>query len=409
MAKKSCNSVSTQKGCSDNSSYAEVKSAQEKMITLLDNTETILDNFSSSLSVFCEAEQENLIQIDNKLSTVVDINKECCDAINLALSRLITVIVNIDICDNLCLLDGIIECDVIPTTTEEVTTTEQATTEPVTTEEITTTEITTTEENGTTVEPTTTIEPTTTEFIIEFFARYFNTETTANETHLLDTSGNHRDLLLTRINCVLGDGTAKLTFTNLPTYDSLTIIEDGIGTPKTLTANELILDNGKTYNYAVFKNVDNEVAKFPLMEHDSDYDIDVVINFYDVIGIANCVLTNGSSDNISKADGLSWNFEHGFAVEIGYNTQHPKMESGIGYGGITDETITETRAWSVNANQYVQAPDDDTDFVDRDTDNQFYSAGVPFNLNLADIYDNDYITVTKDADVITDLKIELLI
>lgn len=118
MAKKSCNSVSTQKGCSDNSSYGELKTAQEKMLVTLTNTETILDNFSSTLAVFCQEEQTNLLEIDSKLDEVVHINSECCNTLSLKLQQLITVIDNLGVCNDYCLLEGDIECNVTPTPLE---------------------------------------------------------------------------------------------------------------------------------------------------------------------------------------------------------------------------------------------------------------------------------------------------
>lgn len=235
-----------------------------------------------------------------------------------------------------------------------------------------------------------------------FFARYFNTGTKVSETQLLDTTGNARHMTLTRRNCLLGDGTAKLTFSDLPTYDALTIVEDGTSTVKTLTALELVLTNAKKYNYAIFTNAGVEVAKFPLMEHDSDYVVNATINCYDVIGTASCVLTSGSSANISKADGLSWNFRYGFVIMDGFNIWFPK-KVGVGYGG-SPEGGTEYPAYSTAANQYIKAPAADAVLITRDTEEQFYDTGTPIDVHIADIYANSYVQVTGTG-VVTDLKI----
>lgn len=233
---------------------------------------------------------------------------------------------------------------------------------------------------------------------------FTNSTTHMTDTQLLDTSGYERHLTWTRRNCLLGDGTAKLTFSNLPTYDSLTIIEDGVETTKTLTALELTLASGKKYNYAVFKNAGTVVSKFPLMEYDSDYTVPSTLNCYDVIGSASCVVTSGDIDNVSKADGLSYNFKYGFAKIVGIDIYYPKKENTSGYGGITTQSIVEYLPFSLEANQYVKAPTADTVFITNDTDEQFYDAGTPINVNLIDLFNSTFVSIT-----ITDNIINLLI
>ena len=230
-----------------------------------------------------------------------------------------------------------------------------------------------------------------------FFARFFNTDEKVSETQLLDTSGNNRHFTLTRRNCLVGDGVAKLTFSSLPTYDLLTIVENGVQVEKTLTANELVLDDTKKYNYAIFSNESVEIAKFPLMEYDSDYmeAPETMLNF-DVIGNTECSFDGA----IGKADGLSWNFAHGFTLADGI--YFPKS-MGEGYAGEPEGGVVYA-AYHTAANQYIKAPADDVVLIASDTEEQFYDAGSPVDVHLCDIYANDYVQVTG-VGVVTDLKI----
>ena len=126
-----CNTSNT-KGCSDNKDYAELKSTQTKLLTKLEGIEVTLDSFQSALYSHCQLEGQNLDLINNRLSTVIDINNECCDIINLKLEQLASVIENIETCNNYCAIEGDIECEVTTTTTEEEGNTTTAT-EPETT------------------------------------------------------------------------------------------------------------------------------------------------------------------------------------------------------------------------------------------------------------------------------------
>jgi len=240
-----------------------------------------------------------------------------------------------------------------------------------------------------------------------YAARFFNLadSATVTETVLIDNSGNDRDFDLTRRNCVVGDGTAKLTFSNLPTYTSLTAEVDGTVTSLSLTSSEYTMANTSKYNYFVFMNDGAIVAEFPLMEHDSDDTMETTFNFYDVIGSgASCTLSSGDSDNISKNDGLSWNFRYGFAVISGGYAQHPKNKNTGGYAGISEETIIEYLPFSLYANQFVKAPASDSTLIALDTNNQFYVSSTPVDMNLGDLIETTYIDITLDGDIITDLK-----
>lgn len=234
-----------------------------------------------------------------------------------------------------------------------------------------------------------------------YFARFFNLPEKVTETHLIDTTGNDRHFTLTRRNCLIGDGVAKLTFSDLPIYDAMTIVEDGVEVAAELTANELVLADGKTYNYAVFTSLGVDVAKFPLMEHDSDDTVSLLLSCFDVIGNASCIC-NGDADNVVKANGLSWNFAHGFALMAENPIYYPK-KVGTGYGGAPVDAV-EFPAYHTAANQYVKATSDDVVFIALDSEEQFYDAGTPANVHLADIYANDYVQVTG-AGVVTDLKV----
>lgn len=120
---------------------------QGKIDDTLTNIQTVIDSLKSALSDYCTEEGTNLDAISTKLSTIIDLNLDCCEDINEKLEQLYDVIVAIP-------------QYVAPTTTVEITTT----VEPTTTLEVTTTaEITTTEEVTTTEQVTTTEEPTTTE------------------------------------------------------------------------------------------------------------------------------------------------------------------------------------------------------------------------------------------------------
>jgi hypothetical protein len=94
MTNDNCNSVANcgQGSCTDDDSYVKLKSTQPKIISKLTDIEATLDNFSQSLAIYCQLEQQNLTDIDSKLSEVININAECCNIINIKLSELITVI-----------------------------------------------------------------------------------------------------------------------------------------------------------------------------------------------------------------------------------------------------------------------------------------------------------------------------
>lgn len=101
MANDNCNSTSNNgKGkCSDDESYVKLKSTQPKIIAKLTDIEDTLDNFSGALALYCQLEQQNLTEIDSKLSDVININSECCSIVNLKLRGLLTVIDGISNCN----------------------------------------------------------------------------------------------------------------------------------------------------------------------------------------------------------------------------------------------------------------------------------------------------------------------
>ena len=133
-------------------------------------------------------------------------------------------------------------------------------------------------------------------------------------------AGKH--LQLVGANALIGDGVAKLTFASLPTYDAITILEDGVETVISLTTLEYVMSNLKKYNLVVFKNAGVEVAKFGLYEYDNELTIPSTLNFYDVLESgATCVLTSGGDANVSKSDLMSWNFEKGFNLYNGWQIE----------------------------------------------------------------------------------------
>ena len=101
MANDNCNSVSNcgTGSCSDDSSYAKLKATQPKIIAKLTDIEGTLDDFSEALSLYCQLEQQNLTEIDSKLSDVININSECCSIVNLRLGEIIAVINELQECE----------------------------------------------------------------------------------------------------------------------------------------------------------------------------------------------------------------------------------------------------------------------------------------------------------------------
>jgi hypothetical protein len=148
----------------------------------------------------------------------------------------------------------------------------------------------------------------------DLFARYFNVTPpyAPDGVTLLDTITGGYPFNIIKQNCVIGDGTAKLTFASLPAYDLITIEADGVETAISLTALEYVLLNTTLYNKVIFKNASVVVEKFNLNEYDSTKTVPTIKSFYGVKQSgATCVLTDDTA-NISKADGLSSNFEKGF-------------------------------------------------------------------------------------------------
>lgn len=121
MANDNCNTSRT-KGCTDDSSYSKLVSTQPKLLSKLVAIESTLDSFSSSLSLYCNTEQQNLTNIKNKLSDVIDVNAECCNIINVKLDELLVAIDAKESCDVHCAIDGYIDCYEATTTTEPTTT-----------------------------------------------------------------------------------------------------------------------------------------------------------------------------------------------------------------------------------------------------------------------------------------------
>lgn len=234
-----------------------------------------------------------------------------------------------------------------------------------------------------------------------FFASFFNPADIDSETKLLDSGGQGNDLLLVNRNCLVGDGTAALTFSNLPTYDAIIAVINGTETAISLSLAAYVMVNSSKYNYIIFKNTGSEVAKFPLMEGSG-------ANCFDVLGSgASCEITD-FADNWGKADGRSWNYKHGFALVPGSDILYPKNESGNGYGGITTETIVEKQPMDINADWELKA-DAAAGYAealaDLDTDEVFFVAGVPVAVNPADFINSDYINVEYTDTVITTLEI----
>lgn len=123
-----CNTNQTPK-CKSNKDAVQIMADQGKIDNTLNNIQTVVNSLKSALSDYCTEEGTNLDAISTKLSTIIDLNLDCCEDINEKLEQLYDVIVAIP-------------QYVAPTTTVEITTTVEPTT--------------------TTVEPTTTEEPTTT-------------------------------------------------------------------------------------------------------------------------------------------------------------------------------------------------------------------------------------------------------
>ena len=82
-------------GCTDNSSYGDVKSVQPKLLDKFSDIESTLQSFSNALALYCESEEQNLTQISNRLSDVILINTDCCNTINAKLQQLLAVIQSI--------------------------------------------------------------------------------------------------------------------------------------------------------------------------------------------------------------------------------------------------------------------------------------------------------------------------
>lgn len=113
--KSNCNtSYTKQGGCADTGEALLLKIISNKLSGDLTDISAVISEFQQSLHDYCDTESEKITQIDNKLASIIDINDECCDIINLKLEELFTVIENIDICVDPCALVGDIECNIEP-------------------------------------------------------------------------------------------------------------------------------------------------------------------------------------------------------------------------------------------------------------------------------------------------------
>ena len=116
--KSNCNTSHTkQGGCADTNEALLLKIITNKLSSDLSDISSVISDFQSSLADYCDLEGEKITQIDNRLASIIDINDECCDIINLKLEELFTVIENIDICVDPCALVGSVECNVVPAQT----------------------------------------------------------------------------------------------------------------------------------------------------------------------------------------------------------------------------------------------------------------------------------------------------
>ena len=116
--KSNCNtSYTKQGGCADTNEALLLKIISNKLNGNLTDILTAIGNFQQTLHDYCDLENEKITQIDNRLASIIDINDECCDIINLKLEELFTVIETIDICVDPCALVGSVECNVVPAQT----------------------------------------------------------------------------------------------------------------------------------------------------------------------------------------------------------------------------------------------------------------------------------------------------
>lgn len=89
-----CNTNQTPK-CKPNTDAVQIMADQSKISSALTNIQAVLDNLKSALSDYCTEEGTNLDAISTKLSTIIDLNLDCCEDINDKLEQLYNIIVAI--------------------------------------------------------------------------------------------------------------------------------------------------------------------------------------------------------------------------------------------------------------------------------------------------------------------------
>jgi len=123
------------------------------------------------------------------------------------------------------------------------------------------------------------------------------------------------------------------------------------------------------------------------------------------VGLTQLLDSSGQRHHLTAVGGWSLSFINGFALQAG--TKYPYdpelgaytgLNYGVGYIAYP--------AHSLAADQYVSAPEGDIKFISIDTDEQFYDNGTPVNVNIADIYDNNYLTLTIADNVLISIHIQ---
>ncbi len=159
---------------------------------------------------------------------------------------------------------------------------------------------------------------------IATFAKYFSADTetdgaiyedTATGRVVRDQTDADRNLIPQNTHCILGDGTALLRFTNLGdiTYDSITVIENGVETVKTLSTADLALDSAKSYILVRFKNAGTVVSEFFLGQYKSIPSTSPFFQCRYNTGVL-CELINPVAGNFATFDGSISPF-----AEFGYS------------------------------------------------------------------------------------------
>ena len=183
-------------------------------------------------------------------------------------------------------------------------------------------------------------------------------------------AGNH--LKAVGQNCIKGDGTAYLAFASLPTYDTITVNEDGTDVEISLSSGNWTPTSGKYYSDIRLSLSDVIVARFPLNEYDKESSPSTVV-YNDVMGTgATLTLTNGTvgvGGNLQSMDGVSWNFSNRYATitATSDSVKYPALADGSGYAGLTgnEAGFTEYPAYNNTSEQAVKAPQS-YEFIEKD-------------------------------------------